>query len=124
MRRGFMVAENLVNTERRMLKAMLTNGNKQWSLTDILVSCDWTDQAFAVGAGQGLADKGLVEVTESVTTEVRIATQGQQALENGLLESRLWHWFKSSSDATMAELQESFEKHEAGPGIGLSLIHI
>jgi len=119
MHRRFMVAENLVNTERRMLKAMLTNASQQWSLTDILVSCDWTDQAFAVGAGQGLADKGLVDVTESVTTEVRIATQGQQALQNGLLESRLWQWFKSSSDATMAELQKSFEKHEAGPGIGL-----
>ena len=76
-------------------------------------------RAIAVGAGFGLVDKGLVEVSELVTTGVRLATNGQVALRDGLLEARLWDWFKSSDNPTMSSLQESFEKHEAGPGVGL-----
>ena len=114
-----MVAKTLLNTERRMLKAMLDNPSHSWSLSEILNSCDWQDQAIAVGAGFGLVDKGLVDVSESVTTGVRLATNGQVALRDGLLEARLWDWFKSSDNPTMRSLQESFEKHEAGPGVGL-----
>ena len=115
----FMVAENLVNTERRMLKAMLEDANKNWTLGEILDSCDWHDQAVAVGAGQGLANKGYAEVSEIVSTEVRLAPQGESAMNEGLLEARLWQWFKSTDEATVANMQKSFEKHEAGPGIGL-----
>ena len=49
-----MVDDNLVNTERRMLKAMLADSSKVWSLSDILTACDWQDQAIAVGAGLGI----------------------------------------------------------------------
>ena len=66
-----MVAEKLVNTERRMLKAMLINPTKVWSLSEILNACDWQDQAIAVGAGLGLTDKGLVELSETLTREVK-----------------------------------------------------
>ncbi len=114
-----MVAENLVNTERRMLKAMLVDSGKNWTLDEILDSCNWQDQAVAVGAGQGLANKGYAEVNEVVSTEVRLASQGESAMNEGLLEARLWQWFKSTDEATMANMQQSFEKHEAGPGIGL-----
>ena len=114
-----MVAENLVNTERRMLKAMLTESTKVWSLSEILSACDWQDQAIAVGAGLGLTDKGLVELTEIVTTEVKLGVQGQSAMSEGLLEARLWNWFTSTTEPSMANLQQSFERHEAGPGIGL-----
>ena len=114
-----MVAKTLLNTERRMLKVMLDNPSHSWSLSEILNSCDWQDQAIAVGAGFGLVDKGLVNVSESVTTGVRLAANGQVALRDGLLEARLWDWFKSSDNPTMRSLQESFEKHEAGPGVGL-----
>jgi len=51
-----MVDDNLVNTERRMLKAMLADSSKVWSLSDILTACDWQDQAIAVGAGLGILD--------------------------------------------------------------------
>lgn len=114
-----MVADSLVNTERRMLKAMLADSSKAWSLSDILTACDWQDQAIAVGAGLGIAEKGYAEVSETVTTEVKLGAQGQLALSEGLLESRLWDWFKSTSEPSMANLQQSFERHEAGPGIGL-----
>ena len=114
-----MVDDNLVNTERRMLKAMLADSSKVWSLSDILTACDWQDQAIAVGAGLGIAEKGYAEVSETVTTEVKLGAQGQSALSEGLLEARLWDWFKSTSEPSMANLQQSFERHEAGPGIGL-----
>tara|TARA_Y100001978_G_scaffold7878_1_gene6620 strand:+ start:7289 stop:8773 length:1485 start_codon:yes stop_codon:yes gene_type:complete len=114
-----MVAENLVNTERRMLKTMLTNKEHDWSLSEILSECDWSDQAVAVGAGQGLADKGFARITEHATTKVRLAEQGQLGVSEGLLEARLWQWFKATDQPTMANLQQSFAKHEAGPGIGL-----
>ena len=115
----FMVADSLVNTERRMLKAMLADSSKAWSLSDILTACDWQDQAIAVGAGLGIAEKGYAKVSETVTTEVKLGAQGHLALSEGLLESRLWDWFKSTSEPSMANLQQSFERHEAGPGIGL-----
>ena len=114
-----MVDDNLVNTERRMLKAMLADSSKAWSLSDILTACDWQDQAIAVGAGLGIAEKGYAEVSETVTTEVKLGAQGQSALSEGRLEARLWDWFKSTSEPSMANLQQSFERHEAGPGIGL-----
>ena len=114
-----MVDDNLVNTERRMLKAMLADSSKVWSLSDILTACDWQDQAIAVGAGLGIAEKGYAEVFETVTTEVKLGAQGQLALSEGLLEARLWDWFNSTPEPSMANLQQSFERHEAGPGIGL-----
>ena len=86
-----MVAETLLNTERRMLKVMLDNPSHNWSLSEILNSCDWQDQAIAVGAGFGLVDKGLVNVSELVTTGVRLAANGQVALRDGLLELSLIH---------------------------------
>ena len=114
-----MVAANLVNTERRMLKAMQSQSTKVWALSEILDECDWQDQAIAVGAGLGLADKGMVKISETITTEVRLGVQGQLALSEGLLEARLWDWFKSSDEPSMANIQQAFERHEAGPGIGL-----
>ena len=111
-----MEADNLVNTERRMLKVMLTDSTKVWSLSDILVACDWQDQAIAVGAGLGLADKGLAKLSETVSTEVKLGAQGQSAVSEGLLEARLWNWFKSVSEPSMANLQQSFRKTRGGSG--------
>ena len=86
---------SLVNTERRMLKAMLAKPDYTWSLDEILAHCEWQDQAVAVGAGQGLADKKLVRVTETTTTEVRLGKNGLLAVDNELLEARLWNWYLS-----------------------------
>ena len=102
-----------------MLKVMLTDATKVWSLSDILAACDWQDQAIAVGAGLGLTDKGLTQLSETVSTEVKLGAQGQSALSEGLLEARLWDWYQSASEPSMANLQQSFARHEAGPGIGL-----
>ena len=102
-----------------MLKVMLTDATKVWSLSDILDACDWQDQAIAVGAGLGLTDKGLTQLSETVSTEVKLGAQGQSALSEGLLEARLWDWYQSASEPSMANLQQSFARHEAGPGIGL-----
>ncbi len=114
-----MDASNLVNTERRMLRVLQDSPDSRWSLEEVLNACDWTDQAVVVGAGQGLADKRLIKVIEQSQIEVKLATQGQLAIDNGLLEARLFNWYLESNDPSMSNLQQSFEKHEAGPGIGL-----
>jgi len=109
----------LTNPERRMLRAMLASNIDVHSLDQIMNACDWSDQAVAVGAGQGLSDKGFVAVQESVRHTIHAGQEGQNAILNGLLEARLWAWISSQDEPTMAKLQAKFERHEAGPGVGL-----
>lgn len=92
---------------------------RSWSLDEILNSCNWSDQAIAVGAGHGLENHGFVSVEEHLSTLVDLDDEGQRALNNGLLEQRIWDWVKARDQATMKDLQGDFERHEAGPGIGL-----
>jgi len=115
-----MVAPNLLNPERRMLLAMQGQPGKEvWSLNDVLAACGWTDQAVAVGAGHGLQNHGLVNLHEKVLQEVRLDDEGERALADGLLEARLWAWMASQNEPSMKDLQSAFERHEAGPGVGL-----
>ena len=115
-----MGAPNLLNPERRMLRAMqLSDADRSWDLASLLAACDWTDQAVAVGAGHGLQNHGYVSVSETRMREVRLDVEGERAVEDGLLEQRLWSWITDQSTATMADLQQAFERHEAGPGVGL-----
>ena len=115
-----MDAPNLLNPERRMLRAMqLSEASRSWDLDGILAACDWTDQAVAVGAGHGLQNHGLVDVSEERLGEIRLDVAGEQAVEAGLLEARLWAWIQEQEVATMQGLQSAFERHEAGPGVGL-----
>jgi phenylalanyl-tRNA synthetase alpha chain len=115
-----MGAPNLLNPERRMLRAMqLSDAERMWDLSGILAACEWTDQAVAVGAGHGLQNHGLVSVQEKIIRQIRLDGEGEQALENGLLEHRIWTWMQSQESATMQGLQQAFERHEAGPGVGL-----
>ena len=109
----------LTNPERRMLRAMLASSNDVHSLDQIMNACDWNDQAVAVGAGQGLADKGFVDIQERVRRTIHPGQEGHNAIANGLLEARLWSWISSQDEPTMAKLQAKFERHEAGPGVGL-----
>ena len=102
-----------------MLLKMQQNEQTVWSLDELLVACDWTDQAVAVGAGHGLENRGFVSVEENVTTEIRLDSEGDNALEFGLLEQRLWNWMKAVDEPSMRALQAEFERHEAGPGVGL-----
>ena len=53
---------NLANNERRMLKGMLSETNKEWTLDQLLSVTGWSDQVHVTGAGKGLQDAGLVEI--------------------------------------------------------------
>ena len=109
----------LLNPERRMLGAIQGDAAKKWSLEEILQACNWQDQAIAVTAGHGLTNKGLAQTKETSSAIIRLASEGENALSNGLLEARLWDWICSTDEPTMQNLQQSFERHEAGPGVGL-----
>ncbi len=117
--RSDMDADSLLNPERRMLRIMQTKVKHQWTLEEILDECNWKDQAVAAGAGHGLTNAGFVKTAETSLEIIRLADEGRNAKENGLLEARLWKWFSESSAPNMGDLQSQFERHEAGPGIGL-----
>ena len=110
---------SLLNPERRMLKMMQGSMGKEWQLEEVLEACGWKDQAVAVTAAHGLDNQGFLTTTEVNSSEVRLAKEGESAKENGLLESRLWNWIQSADNPSMQELQGAFERHEAGPGVGL-----
>ncbi|HJM54717.1 MAG TPA: phenylalanine--tRNA ligase subunit alpha [Poseidonia sp.] len=114
-----MDAPNLLNPERRMLLQMQKNERSSWSLDEILDACSWTDQAVAVGAGHGLENHGYVSMNEVIITEIRLDENGKKAIASGLLEQRLWDWMNSVKEPSMQALQLNFERHEAGPGVGL-----
>ena len=53
---------------------------------------------------------------------ITLGTEGLKAIENNLLEKRIWDWILSQNEdnRTMNELfKAGFGRHEAGPGIGL-----
>ena len=108
----------LTNPERRMLRT-LQNDNKNWTLDEVLIACEWDDQAIAVAAGHGLTNHGLLKTYETSNKDVILGSEGEKAVVDGLLEARLWEFIQSNPEATMKELSSRFERHEAGPGIGL-----
>ena len=109
----------MLNPERRMLRTVQTNPEHSWTLNEILSSCEWSDQAVAVGAGHGLTNAGLLSTKEEHHETVRAAHEGVKALDDGLLEARIWKWVCQTDGADMPGLQEAFQRHEAGPGVGL-----
>ena len=109
----------LSNNERRLLRVMKSNAQGEWTVEMILNVCEWNDQAIAVGAAQGLAEKNLTEVRENHSTVVRSLENATKAIENGLLEQRIFDWIQSNDESSMAQFQKTFERHEAGPGVGL-----
>lgn len=114
-----MDADSLLNPERRMLRRMQEKPGHEWTLDEILEVCEWKDQAVAVGAGHGLTNSGFVKTNETSSSLVRLAAEGVKASDSGLLEARLWDWISTHAEPTMANLQSEFERHEAGPGVGL-----
>ncbi len=110
------------NNERLMLKLMLSEPSKKWLLEELLSGIGWEDQVHVAGSGTALSDLGLVTIQESIETLVSLGAEGELALDEGLLESRLWNCLSSlpDSDRTMGRLfEEGFERHQVGPGIGL-----
>jgi phenylalanyl-tRNA synthetase alpha chain len=113
---------SLGNNERRMLRAMLSDSSRTWNLAGLLEATGWSDQVHIAGAGTGLAEAGLLEISESITSTVSLGPEGEEAAKAGLLESRIWDWMQDAAAAerTMQGLfAAGFERHEAGPGVGL-----
>jgi phenylalanyl-tRNA synthetase alpha chain len=112
---------DLGNNERRMLRAMLRDPNSAWTLPQLLEACDWSDQAHVAGAGLGLEEAGMLVIEEVSSQHITLGEEGIKASEIGLLESRLINWLleREPKQRTMSNLNGSFEKSEAGPGIGL-----
>ncbi len=113
----------LTNNEKRMLKALRTNPDEKWGLDSLLSACDWDDQAHVAGAGVALAEKKLVEMDSENSVVWNLGPEGEHAVENGLLEQRIWDWLVSQPDTSrsMKDLQgsEVVSKQEAGIGVGL-----
>ena len=113
---------DLGNNERRMLRAMLSDSAREWTLGQLLSETGWEDQVHVAGAGKKLEEEGLLELSESSSRMVSLGDEGQRASENGLLESRLWGWMSEldGEKRTMKSLMSSdFERAETGPGIGI-----
>ena len=108
----------LTNPERRMLR-VLKKRQESWSLEEILEACEWSDQAVAVSAGHGLSNYEYVKMNETSVTGVILGDEGEKAASDGLLEARLWEFIQANPNASMKDLSSNFERHEAGPGVGL-----
>ena len=109
------------NNERRMLRAMLSDSSKDWTLGELLSETGWDDQVHVAGSGAALEEAGLVSVNEFRGSAVSLGEEGERASKEGLLEARIWDWLLSqkAEDRTMAALSSALERHEAGPGVGL-----
>ncbi len=115
------MAVELNNPEKRMLKVMQSENNRDWTVSELCELTKFDDQAIIVGAGQGLVEQELVTGTEIHKTFWKLGNEGIKANSNGLLEMKLWEWVLSSEDTSMKSLQSSkiVEKHEIGIGVGL-----
>ncbi|MBT7321742.1 MAG: hypothetical protein HN852_03655, partial [Euryarchaeota archaeon] len=112
----------LGNNEKKMLRAMLTKANHIWTLDELLEVTEWTDQVHVAGSGKILMEENLVQIIETKEKIVTLGDEGNNAVNNGLLEFKLWNWViqQSESNRTMKGLfSAGFERHEAGPGVGL-----
>jgi phenylalanyl-tRNA synthetase alpha chain len=93
-----------------------------WTLEELLEITQWNDQVHVAGAGKSLDENEFVETIEKYMKFITLGSEGQKAIENNLLEKRIWDWILSQKEdnRTMNELfKAGFERHEAGPGIGL-----
>ena len=110
------------NNERTLLKFMLSEPSRTWSLDELLSGAGWDDQVHVAGSGTALSELGLVSINEEIEAFVSLGEEGVKAHQEGLLEFRIWNCLSSLplSERTMNRLfEEGFERHEAGPGIGL-----
>ena len=113
---------DMSNNDRTMLKSMLTDPNRKWTIDNLLESTGWNDQVHVAGSGQSLSELGLVAIHESKIRTVSLDSEGEKAAQNGLLEERIWKWYLDSDEdkRNMENLFDAgFQRNEAGPGIGL-----
>ncbi|MDP6328639.1 MAG: hypothetical protein QGG22_02315, partial [Candidatus Thalassarchaeaceae archaeon] len=112
----------LGNNEKKMLRCMRSKEQHVWTLEELLEITQWKDQVHVAGAGKSLDENEFVETIEKHMKFVTLGSEGLKAIENGLLEERIWNWMISQTEKkrTMSELfNAGFERYEAGPGIGL-----
>ena len=112
----------LGNNEKKMLRCMRSKEQHVWTLEELLQITQWNDQVHVAGAGKSLDENEFVETIEKNMKFVTLGSEGIKAIENGLLEERIWNWMISQTEKkrTMSELfNAGFERYEAGPGIGL-----
>ena len=96
---GSMSSHSLSNPQRRLLRAMQESGTQTtWTIASILEACGWSDQAQAAGSALGLVEAGFADVYEKSTTKWTLGSKGKEALENGLLEERLWTWLSNAKE--------------------------
>ena len=98
---------DLSNNEKRMLKALRSDGDQTWDLDSVLAACGWNDQAHVAGAGLALTDKGLVEIETVSATLWSLGPEGVKAHSEGLLERRLFDFLIASEDKSMRAVQAS-----------------
>ena len=113
---------SLGNNEKKMLRSMRSKQENVWTLEELLEITQWNDQVHVAGAGKSLDENGFVETIEKNLKFITLGAEGVKAAENSLLEKRIWDWILSQKEnnRTMNELfSAGFERHEAGPGIGL-----
>ena len=113
---------SLGNNEKKMLRSMRSKQENVWTLEELLEITQWNDQVHVAGAGKSLDENGFVETIEKNLKFITLGAEGVKAAENSLLEKRIWDWILSQAEnnRTMNELfNAGFERHEAGPGIGL-----
>ena len=114
-----MGAPDLTNPELLLLRSILSEGTVGPHAVEDHESDVSDDQAIVVSAYHGLEKQGLLHVDETIEVGYELDVEGVNAVENGLLEHRLWSWMSAQDTPTMKGLQDAFERSEAGPGVGL-----
>ena len=66
-----------------MLRALLSDASRNWTLSEILEVTEWSDQVHVAGAGQALQEAGLIEISESSSRSVGLGREGKKAASNG-----------------------------------------
>ena len=110
-----MAVAELTNPELLLLRAIIEEGSQHIPIDAVMVD----DQAIVVTASHGLKQHGLLTIDESIEIGYELGVEGEHALEHGLLENRIWEWISTQKNPTMQGLNNAFERHEAGPGVGL-----
>ena len=82
-----------------MLRALLSDASRNWTLSEILEVTEWSDQVHVAGAGQVLHEAGLIEISESSSRSVGLGREGQKAASNGLLEAQIWNWLLQAEES-------------------------
>ena len=85
---------DMSNNDRTMLKSMLTDPNRKWTINDLLESTGWDDQVHVAGSGQSLSELGLVAIHESKIRTVSLDSEGEKA-------NKMDYWRKGYGNGTL-----------------------